>query len=125
MYSRVDERNSVAPYMPYWLIVKHDGLHTSVFAIELAGGQKVLPVFGHAEEAETFLRALRGSGWQIRETGAGELVSVLFGPCTNVRKIALDLPAPGASAEVLVNLVSLGREDFVELLMSGAEAQAV
>lgn len=85
----------------------------------------MLPVFGHAEEAETFLRALGGSGWQIRETGAGELVSVLFGPCANVRKIALDPPASGASAEVLVNLVSLGREDFVELLMSGAEAQAV
>jgi hypothetical protein len=125
MYSRVDERNSVAPNIPYWLIIKHDGLHMSVLTIELTGGQKVLPVFGHAEEAETFLRALEDSGWQIRETAAGELVSVLFGLYANIRKVALDPPAPGAGAEVLARLVSLGREDFVDLLTSGAEARSL
>jgi hypothetical protein len=121
MYSRVDEWGGVAPYVPYWLIVKHDGLHTSVFTLELAGGEKVLPVFGHAEEAETFLRALGSSGWQTRETGAGELVSVLFGPCANVRKVALDAPAPGA--EVLARLISLGREEFVAFLTGETKSQ--
>jgi hypothetical protein len=120
----LEERGSVTPYTSYWLIVKHLGLRTTVSTIEIAGGEKVLPVFGHAEEAETFLRALGGSGWQMRETGAGELVSILFGPYANVRQIALDPLAPGAGAEVLVNLVSLGREDFVELLTSGAKASA-
>ena len=115
---------SVMPYTPYWLVVKHHGLRTSVFTIELASGAKVLPVFGHAEEAETFLQALGGSGWQIRETGAGELVSVLFDRYANIRKIALDPLAPVAGAEVLLNLVSLGREDFVEHLTSGAKASA-
>ena len=114
----------MTPYTPYWLIVKHHGLRMSVFAIELAGGEKVLPVFGHVEEAEMFLRALGGNGWQIRETGAGELVSVLFDPYANVRKIALDPLATGAGAEVLVNLVSLIREDFVELLTSREKASA-
>ncbi len=61
----------------------------------------MLPVFGHAEEAETFLQASGGSGWQIRETGAGELVSVLFDRYANIRKIALDPLAPVAGAEVL------------------------
>lgn len=117
---RIDERGGAAPHSLYWLIVKHDGPRMSVFTIELASSEKVLPLFGHMEEAETFLRALGDSGWQIRETGAGELVSVLFGSCANVRKVALDPPAPGAGAEVLVDLVSLGREDFVELLTSGA-----
>ncbi len=120
----LEEQGSVTPYTPYWLIVKHHGLRTTVSTIELAGGEKVLPVFGHAEEAETYLRALGGSGWQIRETDAGELVSVLFGPYANVRKIALDPLASGAGAEVLVNLVTLGREDFVELLTSGAKTSA-
>jgi hypothetical protein len=115
---------SVTPYTPYWLVVKHHGLRTSVFTIELPSGAKVLPVFGHAEEAEIFLQALGGSGWQIRETGAGELVSVLFDRYANIRKIALDPLAPVAGAEVLLNLVSLGREDFVEHLTSGAKASA-
>ncbi len=130
MDSRVDERGSVTPYTPYWLIVKHHGFRTSVFTISLAGGAKVGPVFGHAEEAETFLQALRGSGWQIRETGPGERVSVLFDRYANIRKIrkirkiALDPLVPVAGAEVLVNLVSLGRKDFVEHLTSGAKASA-
>jgi hypothetical protein len=124
MDSRIDARGSVTPYTPYWLIVSHHGLRTSVFTIRLAGGEEVLPVFGHAEEAETFLQVLGGSGWQIRETGAGELVSVLFDRYASIRKIALDPLAPVAGAEVLVNLVSLGREDFVEHLTSGTRASA-
>ncbi len=120
----LEERGNVTPYTPYWLIVKHHSLRTNVFTIELAGGEKVLPVFGHVEEAETFLRALGVSGWQIRETGAGELVSVLFDRYANIRQISLDPLAPVAGAEVLVNLVSLGREDFVEHLTSGAKASA-
>ena len=112
----------MTPYTPYWLIVKHHGFRTSVFTIELASGAKVLPVFGHAEEAETFLQALGGSGWQIRETGAGELVSILFGPYANVRKIALDPLASGTGAEMLARLVSLGREEFVAFLMGDTKS---
>jgi hypothetical protein len=123
--SKLDKQGSVALYSPYWLIVRHDGLRMSVFTLELVGCERVLPVFGHVEEAETFLRALGSSCWQIRETGAGELVSVLFGPCANVRKVALDPPAPRAGAEELVILVSWSRKDFVELLTSGAEARAL
>ena len=123
MGSRVAKRGSVTPYMPYWLIVKHHGLRTSVFTVELAGGEKRLPVFSHAEEAETFLRALTGSGWQARATGAGELVSVLFDPCANVRKVALDPPAPGTGAEVLARLVSLSREEFVAFLTDETKSQ--
>jgi hypothetical protein len=119
----LEERGSVTPYTPYWLIVKHHGLRTSVSTIELAGGEKVLPVFGHAEEAETFLRALGGSGWQMRETGAGELMSILFRPCANVRKIALDPLASGTDAEVLARLVSLGREEFVASLTGETRSQ--
>ncbi len=119
----LEERGSVTPYTPYWLIVKHHGLRTTVSTIELAGGEKLLPVFGHAEEAETFLRALGGSGWQMRETGAGELVSILLTPCANVRKIALDPLASGTGAEVLARLVSLGREEFVAFLMGDTKSQ--
>jgi hypothetical protein len=125
MESILDKQRSVALYSPYWLVVRHDGLRMSVFTLELAGCEKVLPVFGHVEEAETFLLSLRSSGWQIRETRAGELVSVLFGPCANVGKVALDPPAPRVGAEELVILVSWSRKDFVELLTSGAEARAL
>jgi hypothetical protein len=119
----LDEQGSVAPYSLYWLIVKHHGLRMSVFTIGFAGGEKVLPVFGHVEEAETFLRALAGSGWQARGIGAGELVSLLSGLSANVRKVALDPPASGAGAEALARLASLGREEFVAFLTGETESQ--
>ena len=119
----LEERGNVTPYTPYWLIVKHHGLRTTVSTIELAGGEKVLPVFGHAEEAETFLRGLGDSDWQMRETGAGELVSILFGPNVNVREVALDPLASGTGAEMLARLVSLGREEFVAFLMGATKSQ--
>jgi hypothetical protein len=73
----------------------------------------MLPVFSFREEAEMYLLIERlGGDWQIRKTGAGDLVSVLDGPCASVRSVALD-PLPSMLAEEGAELVSLGRERFV------------
>jgi hypothetical protein len=75
---------------------------------------KVLPVFSFEEEAEMFLR-LGGydiSGWRARESCAGELVSVLLGPCLDVEGVALD-PLPEMLANGTLGLVWVGRKRFL------------
>ena len=52
----------------------------------------------------------------MRESGAGEIVSVLYGPCASARSVVLD-PLPEMVAEEAVGLVSLSRKRFVEQLV--------
>jgi hypothetical protein len=81
----------------------------------------VLPVFSHEEEAEMFLRlGGAGEGWRVSESGTGELVSALYGPCAGVKEVALD-PLPTIVAERTVGLMSLDRKRFVEGFIEGGE----
>jgi hypothetical protein len=75
----------------------------------------MLPVFSFEEEAEMFLRLgnYDGGSWRARESSAGELISVLCGPCKDVRGVALD-PLPEMLKDGTVGLVEVGRERFVE-----------
>jgi hypothetical protein len=84
--------------------------------IKLASGEEALPVFGFEDEARIFFEFGTSDGWRVRETAAGELISILFGPCAGVRWVALD-PLPGPDA-ALADLVSMGREAFMESLLN-------
>jgi hypothetical protein len=78
--------------------------------IDLASGEEALAVFTFEEEAELFLILGRVSeSWQIRESSAGEIISLLMGPNVDVGRIALD-PAPEMLAQKTGGLVSLKRE---------------
>ena len=81
-------------------------------------GKKTLPVFSSEDEAEMFLR-LEGvaDGWQVSESRGGELVSMLFGLCAGVKKVALD-PLPEMVADRTVGLVSLDRKSFIRSLLA-------
>jgi hypothetical protein len=108
-----------APGSSYWLIAKNETGRLEVLATGLADAEKALPVFSHEEEAEMFLRLweVGFGGWQARESTAGELVSLLYGPCAGVECVALD-PLPEMVLERTVGLVSLSRERFVDLVLS-------
>jgi hypothetical protein len=45
--------------------------------------------------------------WRVRESCAGELVSVRYGPCADVKSVALD-PLPGMFEDGTVVLVGVG-----------------
>ena len=107
-----------APGSAYWLIAKNENGRLEVIATRLAGAEEALPVFSHEEEAEMFLQ-LRGvdDGWQTRESTAGELISVLYGPCASVERVALD-PLPEMLVERTFRLVCLSRKRFVDLVLS-------
>ena len=99
------------------MIVKYEVSRMDVLTAHLVGGEEVLPVFSFEEEAGMFFehRAL-GDQWQVRQTSAGELISVLFGPCVSAERVALD-PLPDVGGEALSYLASMRREDFMEFLM--------
>jgi hypothetical protein len=95
----------------FWLIARHENGRLELLTID-AGDEKALPVFSFEEEAEAFLSlGAPETYWWIRETTPGELVSMLYGPCAGVGRVALD-PLPGLGGEAIVGLVSLSRERF-------------
>ncbi len=106
---------------PHWLIVKYERSQITILTTNFIGGEDALPLFRFEEEARMFLEhRASGSHWRIRETSAGELISLLCGPCAFVEQVALD-PLLQLDIEVLAHLVSMRREDFVEFLMSKQE----
>ena len=106
---------------PLWLIARDDCSQMKVLTINLCGDGEALPVFSFKEEAEMFLQfAMLDKGWLVRETTTGELISVLYGPCAGVGRVALD-PPPEIFAEAMTYLVSLRRERFVRVLMGKYE----
>ncbi len=89
-----------------------------VFTTEYSGFRGAfLPVFSSEEEARKFLPAhLEEDGWHPRPTGIGELVSVLWGPCAGVGRVAVD-PSPEMVDEESVDLVSVDRNVFADSLL--------
>jgi hypothetical protein len=109
-----------APGSTYWLVAKNNNSRMEVLTID-RDGKEALPVFSFREEAEMFLW-LGGfdEGWRVRESGAGEIVSVAMGPCAGVGYVALD-PLPEMVAENTIGLVSLDRERFLRGLLGERE----
>jgi hypothetical protein len=76
----------------------------------LVYGRRVLPVFSFEEGAALFLHLGVQGSWQVRRTGPGELVSLLYSPCRGVELVALD-PMSDVETDVMNRLVSLERVD--------------
>lgn len=107
-----------ARWPSYWLIVEHETSNMEVLAVDLDGGGKALAIFSFEEEAELFLHhELSGTGWQVRETTIGELVSVLYGFCADTGKVVVLDPLPRDVCEGTNGLLSLRRSDFVQTLI--------
>ncbi len=83
-------------------------------------GEEALTVFSFAEEAAMFLalERLAPDGWRVRESCAGELASLLCGPCAGVEGVALD-PSPEIVVDRALTLVCMGRKAFLDRLLSG------
>ena len=88
--------------------------------LTLTGGSygETLPIFGTGRAAHDFLRRGGfGGGWRVRESTAGELISLLMGHLADVESIALDprldLALSGASPK------GTSKRDFITALMDG------
>jgi len=108
---RRDERR---PGSAFWLIFADEHQLTHPVTVALPGSGEALAVFSSEGEAEMFLLlGMQGEGWRVRETSAGEVISLLYGPYLEARSVALD-PFPEMLADGLVGLVSLDRARFLE-----------
>jgi hypothetical protein len=107
-------RSSCACHV-FYVLFASEHLLIHPLTLELEGGKEALAVFSHKEEGEMFLRSFEtaGEGWHIRETSAGEVVSLLYGPCFGAKSVALD-PLPQMLGEGFLRLVALERSRFVE-----------
>jgi len=102
------------PRWTWWLLVKSERCRIEVLTVNGAG-ERTLPVFSGNGEAEMFLllgKETFEQRWHVRETSAGELVSLLSGPYACVRSVALD-PSPEMVEAGTIGLVSLSRKNFV------------
>ena len=103
--------------LSYWLIARYKSGRSDVLAFGLSGGEEVLPIFSHREEAARFLRlGMWMTGWRARETSTEELTSVLLGPCAAIGRVLVD-PWPEIDAKMMAALVGIRRKDFVGLIM--------
>jgi hypothetical protein len=117
-YRTIVRRPGRRPVLSYWLIAKNENRRIEVLTVLLAGGGEALPIFSYEQEAELFLGfQAAGSGWRVRESTTGELVSVLCGPCASATEVCLD-PLPEMVAEGTLGLVNLSRKRFVNLVLS-------
>jgi hypothetical protein len=103
---------------PLWILTssQNNQMYTLTLDPDIEGGY--LAVFSFKEEAEAFLSLLEGdqkSVWRSRQTTAGELASILLGPCAGVRWVTLD-PLPLFSTAML-SFVSVSRKRFVQDLL--------
>jgi hypothetical protein len=109
-----------------WMIARHDANGRLVpLCVRGAGVSRILPIFSFEEEARMFLRLgdYEGSRWQARASCAGELVSVLCGPCSDAKGVALD-PLPEMLKDGTVELVLVGRRRFLGQLLAGGWKRA-
>lgn len=106
----------------YWLTSRDDNGRSETLTMG-RGGERRLPVFSFREEAEMFL-SLRtlGAGWSVKQTTAGELVSVLMGPYSGVEFVALD-PMPELVCRGMADLVSMSRERFINRFVEKAGSE--
>src|SRR5215216_7803466 len=104
----------------YWVIARDakDGFgQPDLLTVDFDGAGEALPIFSFEEEAEMFLwLQTTEDGREVREITPGQLVSILYGPCTDVERVMLD-PLPEIGARVQISLLGMDRHDFVESVM--------
>jgi hypothetical protein len=91
-----------------------------VLTIHLGGGEEALAVFVLEEDARVFLDSrfgAAGEGWRARQTWPGELASVLLGPCSAAKGVALDPPPEGVEKGEPARLRAVDRDDFLGMLL--------
>ena len=110
------------PSSPFWLVVRHENRQMEVLMVACSGNAcsplQALPVFSGDGEAKMFvwLEGAFEDGWRARETSIGELVSILYGPCAGVGRVALDPPTEMVGINA-ISLISVTRERFLSWVL--------
>ncbi len=86
------------PVLPYYVIARYEANGLELLQVTLESGEETLPVFSSEVVAHDFLlSSALEQDWYVRESYAGELVSLLLGLCAGVEWVRID-PLPGEQA---------------------------
>jgi hypothetical protein len=104
------------PSRSWYLIARREGNRLGVLTLAGQPCRDILPLFTAAGLARDFLRhGGVGEDWRVRESTAGELVSILVGHLPHVDRIVLD-PVFGVSAGD-AEPQSTSKKEFVSALL--------
>jgi hypothetical protein len=123
--TEADGRSSVrrGRFETWWMISREGARGVEPLTLGRPG-RRALALFGFAEEAALYLHLadLETDGWGVRESGPGEVASMLFGPCAGVNLVALD-PLPVGVEETLDSVCTEKRRFLASLLGAGTSDQ--
>jgi hypothetical protein len=95
----------------FWIVLEGSARRLPLMVF-LSDGTQAMALFSGEEEARMFCHFRKeGVSANIRQTTAGEVISVLYCPWCAAKHVALD-PFPGILGERLLGLLTLDREDF-------------
>src|ERR687889_1478658 len=110
----------------HWLIAKHGVSGLDVLTIHLGGGAvEALAVFTFEEQARVFLDFRFGAseeGWVVRQTWPGELASVLCGPCSAAKRVAMDPPPEAVEKGKSAGFRAINRGKFLGVVVGEGTA---
>lgn len=100
--------------VPVWYLIScRRNNRLAVLTVFSASGAETVPVFGTEGAAEAFLGCGGfGTGWRVRETTAGELISLLLSHLRDAPRVVTD-PAGPTDADVR----GVAKREFIDLLM--------
>ncbi len=113
-------RASKEAWRTHWLVAKHGVSGMDALTIHLGDGAEALVVFTLEEQARVFVVSrfgASGEGWEARQTWPGELASVLLGPCSAAKRVALDPLPEAAEKGEPAGFRAVDREDFLGMLL--------
>jgi hypothetical protein len=121
-------KSSALTRRPLWVITSNQDYRTELLTIDAGVEGRFLAVFSFEEEAEVFLGLLVDGDeekmeWQSKQAEAGELVSMLVGPCVEVERVALD-PLPLPLGRAMLPLVGVHRDTFLGYLVEDDRGMA-
>lgn len=116
---------------PYWLVCDCGGYGRpapgiaphAVMTLELADHGEVLPTFGSEEDARRFVEGMSvaRAAHELVPVTRVRLVSALLDTLAMVDRVAFD-PSSGVDLPETVELASLGRGTFVDILLGRGKA---
>lgn len=100
-----------------YLIVRNDNNRLNLLTLPTESGES-LPVFSNKISAHSFLRSngFGREGWHVRESTAGELISLLMGHIADVELVTLNPLSADAKYDTATPEI-VNKRDFIGSLM--------